>query len=191
MSTLATREEINHCQFHEWYDKFEKNTIKSRIVPLPKEFIDYLKEDNIMIPDTLATDPNSTEDEEEIDDVCQRFSELNNKIKSSMDELKNEVFIKTNWSCPKDVSWMIGGSLKCFNLRDIYLLLKSSDRVMYDFESIYEHCEDKTVVTEHYLILRRWCNLNPSMEFRLFVYDEELVGKCIIYHCSTLQLICF
>jgi hypothetical protein len=29
---------------------------------------------------------------------------------------------------------------------------------------------------EYELVLRKWCNLHPSMEFRCFVYDHELVG---------------
>jgi hypothetical protein len=30
---------------------------------------------------------------------------------------------------------------------------------------------------EYELVLRKWCNLHPSMEFRCFVYDKEL-GEC-------------
>ena len=41
-----------------------------------------------------------------------------------------------NWSCPKDATWVaFNNNLKCSNLSQLYLLLKSSDFVVHDLTS--------------------------------------------------------
>ena len=35
---------ILECQFSSWYETWQNNTIKSDVIPLPKEFIIWLKE---------------------------------------------------------------------------------------------------------------------------------------------------
>lgn len=104
------------------------------------------------------------------------------------------MFPKLNWSSPRDASWIATtNTLKCHNPADIFLLLKSSDFIAHDLAHAYEDCSDaapegcpkdeagvqrrpKTVQ----LILRKWFDLAPSMEFRCFVRDNELVGKLYI-----------
>ena len=108
---------------------------------------------------------------------------------------------KLNWSSPKDATWINCGSLKCTKVGDVYLLLKSSDFIMFDLEKAFveglaaeeeagEGCDDgastkemtnlsllnneKPHDFEYELVLRKWCNLHPSMEFRCFVYEHEL-----------------
>ena len=51
---------------------------------------------------------------------------------------------------------------------DIYLLLKSSDFILHDLKN-QENAEQK-----YELVLRKWCNLHSSMEFRCFVYNNKL-----------------
>lgn len=74
-------------------------------------------------------------------------------------------------------------------MSDIFLLLKSSDFIAHDLAHAYEDCSDAAVegaegvrvrpeVVE--LVLRRWFDLAPSMEFRCFVRENKLVGKCLV-----------
>ena len=44
--------QINNCQFHKWYNlpNIRKYTIRSVILPMSKEFVDYLNEDGINLP---------------------------------------------------------------------------------------------------------------------------------------------
>jgi len=42
---------------------------------------------------------------------------------------------------------------------------------------------------EYELVLRKWCNLHPSMEFRCFVYRHEL-GTYIVIHSKIHNIIC-
>jgi D123 len=50
-SVHITREDIFRCRFSSWYGRFRDATFKSRVIPLPKEFIDYLNADGIYLPD--------------------------------------------------------------------------------------------------------------------------------------------
>jgi hypothetical protein len=74
---------------------------------------------------------------------------------------------------------MNGGTLKCQSIKDIYLLLKSSDRISCDLENMFDLLNDNLSrePNEVVLVIRKWGNLIPSMEFRLFVYEHRLVGK--------------
>jgi hypothetical protein len=81
----------------------------------------------------------------------------------------------------QDAAWITATqSLKCTNTFDIYLLLKSSDFVNHDLSHAYDECVDG----QHYepdqnyeLVLRKWYDLHPSMEYRCFVRNREIIGK--------------
>ena len=78
--------------------------------------------------------------------------------------------------------------MKCYSVSDIILLLKSSDRILFDLEHMFDLCDDKTNDTifnnlNNYnknaiLVIRKWANLNPSMEFRIFIVNSKLIGIC-------------
>jgi len=113
------------------------------------------------------------------------FPELEEAITNAIKSCGGYVFPKLNWSSPKDASWMtVSGNLKCQTPYDIFLLLKSSDFINYDLEQIaaYEQktntAVDPTIPTNSSgtLVLRKWYDLQQSMEFRCFVYNHKLVG---------------
>lgn len=60
------------------------------------------------------------------------------------------------------------------------MLLKSSDFINHDLNHAYENCidkeekEDKRI--QYDLVLRKWYDLQPSMEFRCFVKNQEIIG---------------
>ena len=107
------------------------------------------------------------------------FPELNEQITNALEQLGPSI-PKLNWSSPKDVTWINGESMKCCTVGDVYLLLQSSDFCMFDIAHALDEVEidddnyDKTL--EYELVLRKWSNLHPSMEFRCFVSNHEL-GK--------------
>ncbi|KAF9167518.1 hypothetical protein DFQ26_004290 [Actinomortierella ambigua] len=129
------------------------------------------------------------DDEEEEDDEVSSapfFPELEREIQGTIDEFGGEVFPKLNWSSPRDAAWISAtNTLKCHNVSDIFLLLKSSDFIVHDMGHAYEDCSDehagagsgvRTRPENLYLVLRKWFDLSPSMEFRCFVVNNELVG---------------
>ncbi|KAK9453695.1 D123-domain-containing protein [Dipodascopsis uninucleata] len=119
------------------------------------------------------------------------FQELDRQIKDILDEY-GAVTPKLNWSSPRDATWITTtNSLKCVTAGDIYLILKSSDFIIHDLLYPFEDCTDtdeqapeqapeqansSLPLQEIELILRKWVNFNPSMEFRCFVRNRELIA---------------
>lgn len=162
--------------------------MKSVIIKLPEHFISYLLKDGIVLPssessafgyDELSDDDDLTEIAEGAPVAREDFTTLSSEIKDAISHLNGEVFAKFNWSAPTDAAWLRGGSLKCTDSADVYLLLKSSDRIVFDIENMYNLCSecDKKNPDEYLLILRKWANLDPAMEFRVFVSGDNIVGK--------------
>lgn len=100
---------------------------------------------------------------------------------------------KLNWSAPKDATWISAtNSLECKTANDVYLLLKSSDFVTHDLQHAYDGTVDDTLSdptseqtasetpsdTGFHLVLRKYFQLNPSLEFRCFVRNRQLLGIC-------------
>lgn len=108
-----------------------------------------------------------------------RFPAIESAIESAIIAFGGEVFPKLNWSAPLDAAWMNCGSMKCRNAAEIFLLLKSSDRIAYDLDHMYELCEPSShmIQTQYTLVIRKWANLNASQEFRVFVLNNEIVGN--------------
>lgn len=126
-------------------------------------------------------------DEDETDPpelVQYSFPALNQQLSDAIEALGGSVVPKLNWSTPKDATWVNEGSLKCQTPGDVYLLLKSSDFCLHDLQ-VYKSLVS-TDQTEHHsgdtttppirleLVLRKWCNFYPSMEFRCFVRNHVL-----------------
>ncbi|KAK3822139.1 MAG: D123-domain-containing protein [Linnemannia gamsii] len=224
-----THQRLENCAFSSWYPKFRSVSIKSKIIPLPEEFVSYLNADGVFIPGqsglTLALsdseddsededisnadrfkalqeatfrqrakagEDDSSDDEDEDDESEQgeaplpHFPGLEREIERTIDEFEGAVFPKLNWSSPRDASWIAAtNTLKCQNVADIFLLLKSSDFIAHDLAHAYEDCSDapaegvrrvrqRPETVE--LVLRKWFDLAPSMEFRCFVRDNKLVA---------------
>jgi hypothetical protein len=78
--------------------------------------------------------------------------------------------------------------MECRLPSDIYLLLKSSDFVTHDLEHAYDDCVDDQDPSDdipqtmsdipYYLILRKFFQINPSVEFRCFVRNRKLIALC-------------
>lgn len=133
-------------------------TIPSTIIKLSDEFIAYLNQDSITIPDSDA------------------FIDLRSAITKAMNSFGGHVFVKLDWSSPRDAAWItMDGSLKCTTFEDIVMLLKASDFISHDLNHAYDGCHKQ--FTERNLILRQWRDdLNSAMEFRCFVRDGRVCG---------------
>jgi hypothetical protein len=51
-----TRRTIDACAFASWYPKFRRVSPKATIIPLPDDFIKYLKEDGVFLLETEESD---------------------------------------------------------------------------------------------------------------------------------------
>lgn len=91
-------------------------------------------------------------------------------------ELGGKVLPKLNWSSPKDATWISPtNDMECRTPNEIYLLLKSSDFITHDLEHAFDGCIDSLPIPYH-LALRKSFNLNPSVEFRVFVRHEQVIA---------------
>lgn len=191
---LPHLKDVLACQFSSWYPRYcsapgrRNTTIPSIVINLPVDFIEYLQADGVQLPKGVAasciyTTPKQDSDEvswsscsTETTSVVFDFSELNSQIEEAINQLGGAVVPKLNWSCPKDAVWMNGGTLKCETVGDVYLLLKSSDFVAFDLSKATTEVIDPSSRSEvtHQLVLRKWSNLYPSQEFRVFVWQGEV-----------------
>ncbi|KAI5957414.1 CDC123 [Candida margitis] len=187
-NTNVTVDEILKCSFSNWCGLFNDNLYPYRVInPLPPSFIDYLLSDGIK----LATSQNTlqqTSDNEysdwEEDDVDEsepvhlKFIDLHDQINKYVGELGGKVIPKLNWSTPKDASWLMpGNTIRSIEANDIYLLLKSSDHIIDDL--LYPFSEvgnAKEVKVSYELVLKKWVDINPALEFRVFVNEGKILG---------------
>lgn len=185
------QQHVANCSFSSWYPRFKNVTIPSKTISLPKEFIDYLNADSIVLPGKPCTSSNADDESdseewqnrEEDPDLetaeAPEFNDVETKIKEAVSDLGGSVFPKLNWSAPKDASWIThNGTIRCKNSDDLYLLLKSSDIIAEELSNPFAHCEDNEGNTEvqYDLVLRKWMDIYPGMEFRCFVKDQELLA---------------
>ncbi|KAL4918068.1 D123-domain-containing protein [Aspergillus aurantiobrunneus] len=192
---------ILHCSYDYWQPRYRALTPKSRIIPLTPAFVSYLHADGIVLPpeDTPPTDDDKLDDDlddfsddpdaEEEPDPSKNWEDIHFQIKSTIAELDGKVTPKLNWSAPKDATWMSAtNDLQCRTPNDIYLLLKSSDFITHDLEHPFDDCVPDTSYSltptpsapqvNYHLILRKYVNFNPSLEFRCFVRNRIVLCIC-------------
>ncbi|KAL5014585.1 hypothetical protein ScPMuIL_008855 [Solemya velum] len=185
---------VLNCSFSSWYNQFKSNTIKSVIIPIPPEFVDYLNADGVVLPEGAAApcdDSHSDTDEFDIfldpdpDTPIAKvpsFPDFEKAVKRGINKLGGRVFPKLNWSAPRDASWIsFDRTLKCTCPSDIYLLLKSSEFVTHDLTEPFDECTDfdeqrETLKIQYELILRHWEDLHPGHEFRCFVQNGKIIA---------------
>ncbi|KAF3000971.1 hypothetical protein E8E13_009277 [Curvularia kusanoi] len=193
----VTKQHILNCSFHNWHPKYRAVTPKARLVPLPSAFIDYLKSDGIVLPPEendnatwsdddsgifSGADNNEGGDEEQADPSV-HWRDTHEAIETTIEELGGKVAPKLNWSAPKDATWIAAtNSMECSSPNDIYLLLKSSDFITHDLAHAFDDTADQSTTPDpeiaYHLVLRKWINLNPSVEFRCFVRNRQLIALC-------------
>lgn len=190
----VSNDDILSCQYSHWYPRYKDHVAHPVTIlrPLPQAFLDYLESDGIELPigasheSALFQEPTPNSDNEYSDwetdadpglrnDPTEAFADLYLQIKQTIADYKS-VAPKLNWSAPQDATWiMTNKTMQCFSPSDLFLLLKSSDYINHDLYHAFEGLEQPKNL-EFELVLRKWVNFNPSMEFRCFVKDRQLVA---------------
>uniref|UniRef100_A0A8B9K0R0 Translation initiation factor eIF2 assembly protein n=1 Tax=Astyanax mexicanus TaxID=7994 RepID=A0A8B9K0R0_ASTMX len=158
------KEQVINCQFSVWYPLFKKHTIKSLILPLPQNVIDYLLDDGTL--------------------VAPEFPEFTSKVQEAINALGGCVFPKLNWSAPRDANWIaLNSSLQCQSLSDIFLLFKSSDFITHDLTQPFLQCSDDSPDPAINYEGRVWLiDFNPFGEVTdslLFSWEELTSGNSL------------
>ncbi|ORY69671.1 cell division cycle protein [Pseudomassariella vexata] len=163
-----TRDHILHCSYDYWFPTYRTSCIKSRFVPLTPEFLEYIREDGILLadddqedddddvewevgPSSASAPPRKDDSDSESDSdeeapaplpPNQRFPELHQAIKDKIAEVGGAAAPKLNWTAPKDAAFISPhqNTIKCTSPNDVYLLLKSSNFITYDLEHAFDDC---------------------------------------------------
>lgn len=173
-------------------------------MPLDRNFIGYLKEDGIILPPDendnstqqdpwddhdsgifSGTDADNELDNEDDNDPSVNWRQTHEAIKQTIQDLGGKVAPKMNWSAPKDATWINPtNSMECRSANDVYMMLKSSDFVTFDLEQVFDDTvgdgaeQGQASEVPYHLVLRKFVNVNPSVEFRCFVRRRRLLGIC-------------
>ncbi|KAL1892185.1 hypothetical protein Sste5346_007141 [Sporothrix stenoceras] len=95
----VSRDHILYCSYDYWFPKYRKVCIKSRIIPLPAEFIEYLREDSIILSDESHGAAKSGDDDD--DDDWEPSNPTMRHYKTD-DEKKYDVFLDEDDSDDED-----------------------------------------------------------------------------------------
>ncbi|KAF2633222.1 D123-domain-containing protein [Macroventuria anomochaeta] len=193
----VTKQHILNCSYHSWHPKYRAITPKARLVPLPATFLEYLRSDGIVLPPEDTDNPTWSDDdsgifsgadnndggEEEEADPSVLWRDTHEAIEGAIEALGGKVAPKLNWSAPKDATWIAAtNSMECSTPNDIYLLLNSSDFITHDLAHAFDDTADQSTSPDpeiaYHLVLRKWINLNPSVEFRCFVRNRQVIALC-------------
>lgn len=165
-------------------------TPKSRVIPLTTSFVDYLRADGIVLPaeDTPPREDDDLDDFSDEDgdqpDPSAEWPDIHTQVKNTIADFGGKVTPKLNWSAPKDATWMSAtNDLQCTGANDVYLLLKSSDFVTHDLDHAFDGCvsdpgSSGNPEIPYHLVLRKYVNFNPALEFRCFVRNRVLLCIC-------------
>nr|ACI90369.1 cell division cycle protein 123-like protein [Philodina roseola] len=177
-------QDVLNCSFSNWYPIFEKHSLKSAILPLTDDVLEYLRSDEFYLPtsankvmDEMRHEKNESSDDDDDDDDEDSVSDFSSSLLDEFDA----VFPKLNWSSPKDARWVVvDNRLKCTNLAEIFLLLKSSDFITHDLSEPFKFCHDDRPdllpTIPYVLVLRKWSALQPAKEFRCFVKNNRIIA---------------
>ncbi|XP_046406451.1 cell division cycle protein 123 homolog [Ischnura elegans] len=182
MAKTGVNFEYLQCSYESWYNRFKGDVHDSSIVHVPANVLSYLLSDVMVLPKNCSITrqrkeiPACYDAEEELEEP--EFPDFNEKLKEAIQGLGGKVFVKLNWSAPKDASWITSTrSLCCSDPADIYLLLKSSSYISDDLSVLKEVSETSGDVP-CCLVLKKWIEIHPGTEYRCFVVDKNLVGVC-------------
>lgn len=216
--------------------RYRTSCIKSRIIPLTREFVSYIREDGILLADddddikktnsklgSLSLDDSNNNDDDGDDEDWEptvpstgrfrppeaqspsdsdsdsdtketppklppnrRFPALHDSITTAIATLGGAAAPKLNWSSPKDATWISRhpNTVKCTTANDVYLLLKSSSFISHDLDYAFADTEPagppppgaSSPPYTPVLVLRAFFSPLPSLEFRCFVKERNLIG---------------
>ncbi|KAK3401130.1 D123-domain-containing protein [Sordaria brevicollis] len=60
----VTRDHILNCSYDQWFPKYRTSCIRSRVIPLSREFISYIREDGIILADDEPGNENDSDDDD-------------------------------------------------------------------------------------------------------------------------------
>ena len=161
----VSRSHLLSCAFTSWWPLVKRHTINSRVIALPDEFVAWMQEDGMKLPERLAparasrdelddSDSEWSDEEEEGEttgecendsgvsaDPSSFFPALVSALDAAIEALGGCVHPRLDWASPSDASWITcDKTTRCHSAADVVLLLKASDAVAQELSSPFAHC---------------------------------------------------
>jgi hypothetical protein len=183
---------IAACATPAWAPRLRQFSLQTITIPLPAPFIDYLREDGIVLPALSpsrtphALDPrchstsskaSSSERDDDASATARAFPELEDNIESAIAACDGAAFVAFDWSAPLDAAWITDTrSVNCACAGQVYLLLKASDAVQEDLERGAHVASVTGRPYQHHIVMKPWYNMPRSGIFRCFSWEKRLIG---------------
>lgn len=145
----------NMNKYEDYYPYLRKICVWSKIMYLPKELEDFFKEESIH-PDNA------------INILKDHNNDLFNRINNLFSDWE-ALFPKINNKAAKDSEFIVP-EMKCLNIEELFVLLKSSSLICREAIKSYENNSNPS------LILKKWYPMSSSKEFRVFIKDYCIKG---------------
>lgn len=150
------------------------------------------------------------DEDDDNDDWFAPFPGFRAAVETAICDLGGRVAVKGPWSAPLDATWANPtGTTQCTNADEAALLLKASDRVATDLgllPAALAHAAASTANSSPVstmavnppgapfptgeMVLKRWYDLRPTAEFRLYVAGGRVVGAARRYADSGAGACC-
>lgn len=174
MLERSIESQLKVCSIGSWYNEFKKISIKTQLLPIPPNVLQYFRDDMIILPKECETKVESVDDDfadaDTEETLTPEFPEFSKELSEKLAVLGGSTFVKTNWHAPRDSIWITAGqTLRARCVSDIYLLLKASTLCKEDLAP--NNCE-----IDYVIALRRWTDIHPGSEFRCFVKRRSLIA---------------
>lgn len=84
-SVMQKCDDLRACAYYNWFEDFSKITIKSVIIPIPTEIVEYLKDEIIILPkecydNETAETQDQHEDDDALDTPVRHFQYANKRL---------------------------------------------------------------------------------------------------------------
>lgn len=99
------------------------------------------------------------------------FRGILDKIKNSIDELNNSVFIRVDGKNLKKGAFVNNSNLEINTLYDALLILKSCTSVYKELKE-----SENNEKNEHYLIISKYVNINICFMFEVYIYEKKIIS---------------
>ena len=115
--------DLINCSYQNWYEDFRKNAIKSFVLPIPSEVLNYLKQDLFVLPKEctpvggssgasyVGEESNFDDDDAERNDVpefpsfSKEITETLNKLGEFLEQIFFRENLEENLKMPKFFRW--------------------------------------------------------------------------------------
>lgn len=181
---MIPQQPLTACAHTAWYPQFEKISIRSLALAIPRDVQQYLLDDPIILPrecdsrlEASTTEPFS--DDDSVDTARPDFAAFSAQLEAAIGQLGGAVFLKTNWQAPKDAFWITAGqTLRVRDIVDAYQLLKASGCTKEDVAGGRgSGGAANGGAVEQWLVVRQWLDIHPGTEFRCYVRGGALIGE--------------